>query len=76
MVERRDWIEAFLKENYPGWVVARPVRVEPGYRFVFQNPEEAKEAAASLPQRWFDDGDHDSIEQEIRRAISAAVVKN
>ena len=75
MVERRDWIEAFLKENYPGWVVVRPVRGEIDDRCVFQNPEKGKEAVVKLPQRWFDNGDHHQIEQEIRRAIGGVVVR-
>ncbi len=76
MVERRDQLPGRLNKIEKGWVVVKPTRGDINHLCIFQKPDELKEAVANIPQKWFDDGDHDRIDREIRAALGNAVVKS
>lgn len=76
MVDRRDQLQEILDEIEKGWVVVKPVRGDIADLCIFQKPDELKEARATIPQKWFDDGDDDQIKQAVRAALSNAVVQS
>ncbi len=76
MVDRRDQLQEILDEIEKGWVVFKPARGDVANQCIFQKPDELKEALATIPRKWFDDGDDDRIRQAVRAALGYAVVRS
>ncbi len=74
MVDRRQRLQEILDKIEPGWHVYRPWRNDPNSLCIFQKSSENKEAHAEIPQKWFEDGEDDRIEQAVRNAIANAEV--
>ena len=75
MTDRKPIIQRYLDEIESGWHVVKPVAGNIDTLCVVQKTSEYKEAYPNLPVRWFEDGDEERIKAELRRAMSAAVVK-
>ena len=76
MVDRRDQLQKILDGIEKGWVVFKPARGDVANQCIFQKPDELKEAVATIPRKWFDDGDDDRITQTVRATLGNAVVQS